>query len=124
MSLSGGFEPDCRHHVVMRRPVDLGVGIDEVVERVSALRRSQDEVAPGREFDTMLVMRAEEVLALRGILGAFGRVDRHPADTTRVELRPAMVALNGSDALSGGTGSPMAKRAGMPSARQYPMKMA
>src|SRR5213593_47869 len=72
--------------------VHLDVGIDEIVQRLACLRGIELQVPPRRELHAVLVVGAEEVIALVRVLGCLGRVHRHPAVPLQIELRPAVVA--------------------------------
>ena len=52
------------------------------------------EIAANAELDAVLVVRAEEVFALGGVLRRFRRVHRDPSNSLRVELGPAMIAAD------------------------------
>src|SRR3972149_2346127 len=79
------LEPSSRH---------LYMGVDEVVERTGGVAFAQLKVAPNGELDPIRRIGAEiEIPPLRVFI-RFGGIDREPADSGQVELRPAVVALD------------------------------
>src|ERR1041385_5514833 len=74
-------------------PVDFGIGVDEVVERLALLRRVEHEVAAERELDAVARQRAE-LSVLQSLLLRLARVDRDPTALLVVELGPAMVSAD------------------------------
>src|SRR3954469_12136875 len=51
--------------------VDFDVGIDEVIQRITGLLGLEDDVPPERELDPVLVVGAEKVGPLLGMLARF-----------------------------------------------------
>lgn len=73
------------------RSVELGVRINQVVERRAILRRLQHKIAAYRESDARRVEMPEIVVVPVRMLRRLGRIDRNP-HAARVELGPAVVA--------------------------------
>src|SRR5713101_8603542 len=85
-------EGEVRLQLAESLPVQLGVRIDEVVQRLAALLGPEPDVAPEREEDAVRIVRAKEIVALGGVLPGLRSVHRHPAEALEVELGPAVVA--------------------------------
>src|SRR5579864_960055 len=73
-------------------PIHLGVRINEIVQPLVLLLRIEQQVAPFGQFHAVLIVRAKEILTLRGILGRLGGIHRHSADAPSIELRPTVIA--------------------------------
>src|ERR1700726_1123452 len=75
-----------------RSPIELRVGINEIVQRLPLLRRVQANVAPDSELHAVVVMRAEKIILLLRMLPSFGRIHRDPPVTLHIKLRPAVIS--------------------------------
>ena len=53
-----------------RFPIQFGIGIDKVVQRLALLRRVQPDVSPNAKLQAIVVMRAEEVILLLWMLSS------------------------------------------------------
>src|SRR5437867_1375715 len=95
-----------------RLPVDLDVGVDEIVERVARLRRIETQVPPLRELHPVLVVRPEEIVPLVRILARLRCVHGNPAVSSEIELRPAVVSADLPLASLGGNGETDAEAGG------------
>lgn len=70
--------------------IDLSIRINEIIQRIALLLRTQDHIPALGELHAILVVRAEKVFAPVGILGGFRGIHRDPADSLGVEFGPAM----------------------------------
>ena len=77
----------------MGSPVHLGVGVDDVVERL-AFHSWEAEIPPVGEQDSVLVVGTKEILAPFRILERLGGVHRQPAVSLDVQLCPAVIAVD------------------------------
>src|SRR5262249_14338007 len=81
------LDPGWRH----RTALGLRVGVDEVVEWLTLLRRREHDVAAGRELDAVVRDRTE-IGVCHPLLLRLARVDRKPASLLVVEFRPAVIS--------------------------------
>src|SRR5580704_1100958 len=59
--------------------IELGVGINEIVERIALLCLVEPQIASRGELDAIHIVRAEEIFALVGMLPGFGCIHWKPA---------------------------------------------
>src|SRR5713226_4726220 len=85
-------EGKVRLQIVRRFAIRLRVGIDKIIQGIALLVGGETDVAAVGEENAVGVVRAEEEVALGGILPGFGSVHRNPADAGEIEFGPAMVA--------------------------------
>src|SRR6266852_7706997 len=78
-----------------RLSVQLRVGIDEVVERITLLRRVEADVSSDGKLQAIVVVRPEEIVFLLRVLPSFRRVNRYPAVGLHIKLRPAVISRYG-----------------------------
>src|SRR2546427_8733839 len=73
-------------------PVQLCVGIDEVVEWIALLRWVEAYISSNSKLQAIVVMCPEEVIFLLWVLPSFRRVNRYPSVGLDIELSPAVIS--------------------------------
>src|SRR5713226_2283839 len=87
-----------------RLSIQLRVRIDKIVERVALLRRIQANVSSNGELHAIVVMCSEEIVFLIRMLPSLRGVHGDPAVGFQIELRPTVVARDGTFVLVGRKG--------------------
>jgi len=78
--------------VCKRLAVKLSIRVNEVIERLAFLPRSQVYVAPDGKLHAVGIESAEIIAAPRRVLSRFRSVNWNPASALQIKLRPTVVA--------------------------------
>src|SRR5277367_5742238 len=77
-----------------RHAIQLGVGVDGIIQQTGFLWRRQFDVAAQREHDAVHVQPAEEIIDFLFVLPRFGGVNGNPPNAADVKFRPAVITRN------------------------------